>query len=54
MTCRCVIDAAFNCGGGARRRRDVSSAVVDNVLQSAEPVNHFVEMMSEVFGDENL
>ena len=54
MTCRCVIDAAFNCGDDARRRRDVSSAVVDNVMQSAEPVNHFVEMMSEVFGDDSL
>ena len=38
----------------SRRRRDISSAVVDNVLQTAEPVNNFLEMTSELFGDESM
>ena len=38
----------------SRRRRDISSAVVDNVLQTAEPVNNFLKMASEVFGDDNM
>ena len=70
LTCsRCVSEVASSCdiptragvgtgtGTGTdsfRPRRDVSSAVVDNVIQNAQPVNNFLDMMTEILGDENM
>ena len=51
---RCVIDVIFNCDGGARRRREISSGVVDNVLQTAQPVDNFLLMIADVFDDDDM
>ena len=48
------MDVSSNCEINARRRRDVSSAVVDNTIERAEPINNFLTMMSEILGDEDM
>ena len=48
------MDVSSNCEVNARRRRDVSSAVVDNTIERAEPINNFLTMMSEILGDEDM
>ncbi|KAL3847724.1 hypothetical protein ACJMK2_018620 [Sinanodonta woodiana] len=52
-TIRCVIDISTNCGS-ARRRRDISSEVVENMIQAAKPVDNFLKMMADIYGDEAM
>ncbi|CAG2246405.1 unnamed protein product [Mytilus edulis] len=51
---RCLVDVHYNCDNGGRRRRDVSSEVVNNLLDSAKPVDNFLSMMQQILNDENI
>ena len=51
---RCIMKAKCLEEARRRRRRSISSAVVDNVINTAEPVDNFVAMTTEVFGVEQM
>ncbi|CAG2246399.1 unnamed protein product [Mytilus edulis] len=51
---RCLVDVYNNCENGGRRRRDVSSEVVNNLLDAAKPVDNFLSMMQQILNDENM
>ncbi|XP_052092546.1 uncharacterized protein LOC127729013 [Mytilus californianus] len=51
---RCLVDVANDCENGGRRRRDVSSEVVNNLLDAAKPVDNFLSMMQQILNDENM
>ncbi|XP_076092310.1 uncharacterized protein LOC143063814 [Mytilus galloprovincialis] len=51
---RCLVDVHYNCDNSGRRRRDVSSEVVNNLLDSAKPVDNFLSMMQQILNDENM
>ncbi|KAL3847722.1 hypothetical protein ACJMK2_018618 [Sinanodonta woodiana] len=40
--------------GSVRQRRDTSSEVVENLIQAAEPVDNFLNMMADIYGDEAM
>lgn len=48
----CIIDVS-NCDA-SRRRREVSSGVVDNMIKTAQPMDNFLQMMADIFGDEDM
>ncbi|XP_052249732.1 uncharacterized protein LOC127857375 [Dreissena polymorpha] len=52
-TVRCIIDAAYKCDEG-RRRREIGSDVVTNMMQTTKPIGNFLQIMSEFFGDEAM
>ena len=47
------MDASINCGGD-RKRREISSDVVDNLISSSEPVDNFLKMLTEILGDREM
>ncbi|KAH3832132.1 hypothetical protein DPMN_105409 [Dreissena polymorpha] len=52
-TVRCIGDVVDNCDVG-RRRREISSDVVNNMMQTSKPIGNFLQIMSEFFGDEAM
>ena len=52
---RCLYDVSKNCGGsGGKARRAVRSDVVTNLLKSNQPVYNFLQISSEIFGDDAM
>ncbi|WAR18704.1 TEuncharacterized [Mya arenaria] len=50
---RCLIDVVRDCNS-ARRRREISSSIVDNLMETAKPVDNFFNIIAEVLGDDAM
>ncbi|CAC5421094.1 unnamed protein product [Mytilus coruscus] len=50
---RCIQALEQECGN-KRKRRDVSSDVVNNVIVTSKPMNNFRSMVEEIFGNEEM
>ncbi|WAR18315.1 hypothetical protein MAR_000153 [Mya arenaria] len=48
---RCLMDAKANCNT-FRRRREVSSDVVNNLINTARPVENYIAISKEILGEE--
>ncbi|KAJ8311800.1 hypothetical protein KUTeg_010655 [Tegillarca granosa] len=50
----CIWEASDTCASGSRRRRDVSSALIDQMFEAARPMNNYLSILTEVFGDDRM
>ena len=53
---RCLMDLQSSCKPPdlRRRRRGISSDVVNNVIVTAKPMDNVILMMEEIFGDKDM
>ena len=52
---RCLMDVDEKCKPpDLRRRRGISSDVVNNVIVTAKPMDNVILMMEEIFGDKDM
>jgi len=52
---RCLMDSQSKCKPpDLRRRRGISSDVVNNVIVTAKPMDNVILMMEEIFGDKDM
>ena len=51
----CLMDLLSSCKPpDLRRRRGISSDVVNNVIVTAKPMDNVILMMEEIFGDKDM
>jgi hypothetical protein len=52
---RCLMDVGEKCKPpDLRRRRGISSDVVNNVIVTAKPMDNVILMMEEIFSDKDM